>query len=118
MHRHKNYRPETLFIAFGLFDRYLNRIIKSPNHTNVDLVLLSTACILLAAKANEPLTPSVKGTIGLLDSSYKDSPSTRQRLLDVEFHVVKTLEFDIQVHTPTVFLGRFVMLYTRGVTTD
>ena len=56
-HQKKKYKIETLFIAAGIFDRYLMK----TNHQNfpVDSVcLLSATSLFLAAKLEEPLCPS------------------------------------------------------------
>jgi hypothetical protein len=59
LHKKKMYRKETLFIALGLLDRYLSRLVKTEaEKRSLDLVLLAAVCLLMAAKLNQPLSPS------------------------------------------------------------
>lgn len=61
----KGYRLETLYLAVSIADRYLNQLfqrsLQAPN-----LVTLSVAAIMLAAKLNQPLKPSFNLTVSLL----------------------------------------------------
>jgi len=94
LNKKKDYKQETMFIAFGLFDRYVFRIITASSQfpIKVDLVILATSCLILAAKLNEPLNPSVKKTLKLLEDSHSEDPDTyKQPLIDLEFNIVFTL---------------------------
>lgn len=51
LHKQKNYRKETLFIAYGLLDRYLSLVVREGLLIpELDLVQLAAVCLLMAAK--------------------------------------------------------------------
>ena len=59
LHKSKNYRVETMFIAFGILDKYLAEVVHHGlTVKDLDLVHLSAVCRLLGAKLQQPLTPS------------------------------------------------------------
>ena len=65
LHYQKHYKIETLFTAVYIFDGYLTCI----GHWNLPrekLCLLATASVLLAAKFEEPISPSFERMIRLL----------------------------------------------------
>lgn len=112
LHKKKMYRKETLFIAIGLLDRYLSRLIyREANKQTFDLVQLSAVCLLIAAKLNQPLSPSYMQMIRLLDDEYRDDEKCKARMIDLEFNIVQFLQFDLQVQTPLFFAGRFLMFF-------
>lgn len=84
-----------MFIAFGLFDRYMFKVFKGEFAKSIDIILLATACLFLAAKLNEPLNPLIIKMIQLLDEKYHSDPDTGRQLRDIEFDVVRTLEFEM-----------------------
>jgi hypothetical protein len=61
----KDYKPETLFIAAGILDRYLY-MIGAQNFPKGQMVCLATICVLLSAKVEQPISPSFNRLIGLL----------------------------------------------------
>lgn len=98
LHKQKNYRKETLFIASGLLDRYLSLLIRDGlTVKELDLVHLASVCLLLAAKLHQPLTPSFNQMILLLDEEFRDDPLCKTKLIDLEFRMVKQLQFDVQI---------------------
>lgn len=60
------------------------------------------------------MTPSINQLVHLLEVNFevgvKSDLSCKQQLIDLEFQVVEYLDFDLQIQTPTVFLGRFLIL--------
>jgi len=60
----KEYRLETHFLAIRIFDRYLQNQLHIIEHD--DLPLLMTTSIILAAKLEQPMTPSIRRMIKLL----------------------------------------------------
>lgn len=54
--------------------------------------------------------------IQLLDEEYRNNPKCKAQMLKLEFQVIKQLQFDVQMQTPSVFLGRFLILTTSHVT--
>jgi hypothetical protein len=115
LHKKRKYLPETLFYALGLLDRYLSRAIRTDSQKSLDLVILGGVCLFLAAKLQQPLSPSISQLCLLLESNFEVNSlsklSCRQQVLDLEFHVVNFLEFDLQVQTPFTFLGRFLVIF-------
>ena len=59
LHRLKKYRIETIHFATGIADRYLVHL-KANDAPAPDLVHLAAVSFLLAAKLNQPLSPSFK----------------------------------------------------------
>jgi hypothetical protein len=116
LHKQKNYRKETLFIAFGLLDRYLALVVRDGLLLpELDLVHLAAVCLLMAAKLHQPLTPSFNQMILLLDEDYRKDPLCKKQMIELEFSMVKQLQFDVQIQTPLVFLGRYLMFFCRKV---
>lgn len=116
MHKKKQYRKDTLFIAYALLDRFLSRgkLEILPNGV-LDLVQLGAVCLLLAAKLNQPLSPSFYQMILLMDDQYRADPLCKKKMIDLEFNVVSQLEFDLQIQTPLIFLGRHLMYFLKNV---
>ena len=72
MHEQKDYKSDTLFVAVAIFDRYLSSI-GVENFQKQHLPLLSTTCILLAAKMEQPISPSFSRMITLLSEDERAS---------------------------------------------
>ena len=56
LHRLKNYREETLFIAVSIADRYLNALALKAKRAPL-MISLGITSLLLAAKLNESKQP-------------------------------------------------------------
>lgn len=78
LHKHRVYMKETLFIAIGLCDRFLSQAANALRNKPLDLVQLGTVSLLLAAKLNQPLSPSFNQMILLLDDEYRTDPTCKQ----------------------------------------
>lgn len=93
LNKHKKYRKETLYVAIGLLDRYLDRWLRSAQdgEQQLDLIMLGTVCVLLAAKLNQPVHPCFDNMIMLLDEPYASDGKTKQKLIELEFRVVQLL---------------------------
>ncbi|KMT09623.1 hypothetical protein BVRB_6g130760 [Beta vulgaris subsp. vulgaris] len=92
-------REETLFLTVSLIDRFLAR------HTMVrkKLQLVGLIAMLLACKYEEVSVPVVDDLIFISDKAY-----TRQDLLEMEKIMLNTLQFNMSLPTPYVFLRRFM----------
>jgi hypothetical protein len=78
--------PETLFITINLIDRYL-----SVNRIEKDIIqLVGVASLLIATKYEEIYPPTVKDFIYVTKNAYK-----RSEILDMERHILFTLEFEV-----------------------
>jgi hypothetical protein len=64
VHRIKEYREETFYLAVSLADRYLVYLLVSQSPIPC-LVKLSLTCILMAAKLEQPISPSFNRMVKL-----------------------------------------------------
>ncbi|XVE67304.1 hypothetical protein DITRI_Ditri08aG0149900 [Diplodiscus trichospermus] len=90
---------ETLFLTVNLIDRFLERctVIRKK------LQLVGMTAMLLACKYEEVSVPLVEDFVLLSDKAY-----TRKDVLDMEKLMVNTLQFNMSVPTPYVFMRRFL----------
>ncbi|KAK8522280.1 hypothetical protein V6N12_055997 [Hibiscus sabdariffa] len=90
---------ETLFLTVNLIDRFLERctVIRKK------LQLVGMAAMLLACKYEEVSVPIVEDFVLISDKAY-----TRKDVLDMEKLMVNTLQFNMSVPTPYVFMRRFL----------
>lgn len=65
LHILKDYKLETLFLAVSIADRYLVEIAVEGKAAPC-LISLAVVCILMAAKMNQPISPSFTRMITLL----------------------------------------------------
>lgn len=54
----------------------------------------------------------------LLGPEFENDPNALRTLIDIESNIVVTLQFELQVQTPLVFLGRYLTFYTHGATSE
>lgn len=90
--------PETLFLAFNLIDRYLNK--KSIHRTK--LQLLGVTSMLIACKYEEIYAPEVKDFVYITDKAY-----TADEVKAMESDVLITLEFNVTMPSSFRFLEFF-----------
>ena len=100
--------PETLYLCINIIDRYLCRQ-EVPRR---QLQLVGVTALLLACKYEEIYPPEVKDCVYITDRAY-----TRQQVLDMEAHIVKTLQFRMTVPTAHPFLQRFLYICKASRTT-
>ena len=94
VHYRFNFKRKTLFQTVYLIDLYSSKnIIQKINYQ-----LLGLTCLFISVKANEVIYPTIEGFINLTDNAYKN-----KELLNMENHVLKTLDFDILASTPEEF---------------
>jgi len=65
LHIKKEYKPETLFTAAAIFDRYI-AFVGVDSFPKEDIVCLSAISMLMAAKLEQPISPSFMRMIHLL----------------------------------------------------
>lgn len=70
LHLRKGYKVETLFIAAGIFDRYIN-MLGPKNFPRPQVLHLATICVLMSAKLEQPISPSFTRMINLLPEDEK-----------------------------------------------
>ncbi|KAK1322349.1 Cyclin-B2-2 [Acorus calamus] len=90
---------ETLFLTVNLIDRFLARqpVVRKK------LQLVGVTAMLLACKYEEVSVPVVDDLILISDRAY-----TRQEVLGMEKLMVNTLQFNMSLPTPYVFMRRFL----------
>ena len=104
----KDYKPETLFIAAGILDRYLY-MVGAQNFPKAQMVSLATICVLMAAKMEQPISPSFNRLIGMLTAEEQKYVS-KQGLIDLEEHVLMMLGFDFNFPGPIQSMDRFIRI--------
>ncbi|KAJ4714071.1 Cyclin [Melia azedarach] len=90
---------ETLFLTVNLIDRFLSQ----QNVVRKKLQLVGLVAMLLACKYEEVSVPVVGDLILISDKAY-----TRREVLEMESLMLNTLQFNMSVPTPYVFLQRFL----------
>ncbi|KAJ4806220.1 Cyclin family protein [Rhynchospora pubera] len=90
---------ETLFLTVNLVDRFL----AIQNISSTKLQLVGVTALLLACKYEEATAPPIEDLIAICVCSY-----TRAELLEMERLMLNTLQFNMWVPTPYVFLKRFL----------
>ncbi|EEF52862.1 cyclin-B2-3 isoform X2 [Ricinus communis] len=90
---------ETLYLTVNLIDRFLavHPVVRKK------LQLVGVTAMLLACKYEEVSVPVVEDLILISDKAY-----SRKEVLDMEKLMVNTLQFNVSVPTPYVFMRRFL----------
>ena len=109
IHICKGYREETFYLAVSIADKFLvfQTIRKRPIPC---LVNLSLICCLMAAKLEQPISPSFNRMIKLAKSEWNCTVFL-QDLIDLEEQIVRTLDFDVQNTSPLPFLDRYLRIF-------
>jgi len=109
LHRKKEgYKPETMHLAGNIADRYLLKLAECGKRAP-PMAVLATVAILIAAKLEQPISPSFNRMIKLLPKSQQLQVE-KQDLIDLEEQIMKTLDFDFAYASPISFLERFQRL--------
>ncbi|KAK0583164.1 hypothetical protein LWI29_034148 [Acer saccharum] len=90
---------ETLFLTINIIDRFLEK----QSVVRKKLQLVGITAMLLACKYEEVSVPIVEDFVLISDKAY-----TRKEVLDMEKLMVNTLQFNMSVPTPYVFMRRFL----------
>lgn len=90
---------ETLYLTVNLIDRFLalQTVVRKK------LQLVGVTAMLIACKYEEVSVPVVEDLILISDRAY-----TRKEVLDMESLMINTLQFNLSVPTPYVFMRRFL----------
>jgi len=99
VHERFELRPETLYLAFYIVDKYLS--LESVLRRELQLVGMSA--MLVACKYEEIWAPEVNDFICISDKAYN-----REQILVKEKKILDKLEWNLTVPTPYVFLVRFL----------
>ncbi|KAK6138972.1 hypothetical protein DH2020_027284 [Rehmannia glutinosa] len=90
---------ETLYLTVNLIDRFL--AVQSVVRKKLQLV--GVTAMLLACKYEEVSVPVVEDLILISDKAYH-----RQEVLDMEKLMINTLQFNMSLPTPYVFMRRYL----------
>ncbi|XP_030536004.1 G2/mitotic-specific cyclin-2-like [Rhodamnia argentea] len=90
---------ETLFLTVNLIDRFLAR----QSVVRKKLQLVGLVAMLLACKYEEVSVPVVGDLILISDKAY-----TRKEVLEMESLMLNSLQFNMSLPTPYVFIRRFL----------
>ncbi|XP_075484459.1 cyclin-D1-1-like isoform X1 [Primulina tabacum] len=104
VHRYYGFQPLTAFLSINYFDRFLcsHRL---PILNGWPLQLLSTACLSLAAKMEEPLVPSLLD-LQVEGAKFIFEPRNIQRM---ELLVLRVLEWRLRSISPFCYLSFFAL---------
>lgn len=105
LHKAKEYKEETLHLAGSIADRFLASLA-AKNAEVPEIMLLATICLLLAAKLEQPMSPSFLRMISLLPED-KRAEVTKERLVALEETIIKELGFRMHFAGPIPFLQRY-----------
>ena len=98
---HFKLKDETLYMALGLFDRFLGK----QEVTKEKVALVGVTVILIAAKYEEIYPPHLKDF-----SSYCGEDFRRSEILAMELSILKALSFDLSIPSVVAFLQRLKKL--------
>ncbi len=90
-------RPETLYLTVSLIDRYLERAVVARKK----LQLVGVTAMLVASKYEEIYAPEVKDFVFITDNSF-----SREEILDMEYRMLRTLEFNLNIPSSYRFMLR------------
>lgn len=105
--KQKGYRPETLHLAITLLDRVLALSFQYVKREH--LILYVVTCLIMGAKMEQPLTPSINLMIGLLTPHEKEIV-TKNNVLILEDRILNLLHFNLLFMNPYQFLERYLRL--------
>jgi hypothetical protein len=108
LHMKKEYKEETLFIAAGIFDRFIN-MVGVNNFKRQNVVHLATISVLMSAKLEQPISPSFTRMINLLKPDEKKNV-TKASLIDLEAEILMNLGFDFNFPGPMQSMERYLRL--------
>jgi cyclin B len=100
---HKRYRlrSETLFLAVGIIDRFLERRVVARRH----LQLVGITALFVAAKFEEMYVPQVKEFVHVTDKAYSEAEVMR-----MEVSILTVLDFQVCQPTAIHFLDRYQVI--------
>jgi len=90
---------ETLFLTVNIIDRFLDKEVVPRKK----LQLVGVTAMLLACKYEEVSVPVVEDLVLISDRAY-----TKGQILEMEKLILNTLQFNMSVPTPYVFMKRFL----------
>lgn len=95
--KEKGYREETHYLAVSIFDRYLKHVHQSMKRE--ELPLLVATSTIIAAKLEQPMTPSIKRMIKLLTIEEQHGIE-KENVIKLERQMLTLLSFDFSAPSP------------------
>ena len=105
----KEYKTDTLYLAVSLADRYLVNIAVKGEKAPC-LISLAVVCMLMAAKMEQPISPSFNRMILLLYENHKIKLK-KDNIINLEEKILRTLEFSVHHVSAVPFLERFLRIF-------
>ena len=104
----KDYKLETLFVAASIFDRYIYKsgVWRFPK---IKVICLATISMLMAAKLEQPISPSFSRMIALL-TEEEEKLVTKNDLIDLEEQILVLFGFDFSFPGPIQSMERFLRI--------
>ncbi|KAL7104099.1 hypothetical protein ACP275_08G223300 [Erythranthe tilingii] len=99
VHHKFELREETLFLTVNIIDRFLAK----QSVVRKKLQLVGLVAMLLACKYEEVSVPVVDDLVFISDKAY-----SRKEVLEMEKLMLNSLQFNMSVPTPYVFMRRFL----------
>jgi hypothetical protein len=78
----------------SIVDRYICVLSKTQTTFSTDLVALAVISLLMAAKLEQPISPSFTRMISLLPESQREH-ITKNQLVKLEKNILEVLEFNV-----------------------
>ena len=78
----------------SIVDRYICVLSKTQTTFSTDLVALAVISLLMAAKLEQPISPSFTRMISLLPESQREH-ITKNQLVKLEKNILEVLEFNL-----------------------
>ena len=95
LHKNMKLRPETLYIAISVLDRFLERMPVKKMYFH----LSGIASLWIAIKFEEIAVPHIQDFIFITNSSYR-----RREIIAMELKILITINFQVSVPTSNTFL--------------
>ena len=109
LHKKKDYKPETLHLAGSIADRFLKKLLEEGTEEIPNLFALAATVMLMAAKMEQPISPSFNRMIALLPTT-EQAKTTKIDLINLEERILVALEFGVHYTGPMPFLERYQRL--------
>lgn len=105
----KDYKEDTFYLAVSLADRYLVHIAVL-GRSMPSLTVLAVSAILMAAKLEQPISPSFSRMVRLVDEQF-ELKVDKQSLIDMEERIIRILDFSLLTASPITFMERYMRIF-------
>ena len=109
LNKKKEYKQETLHVAGSIVDRYLSSILMKGQPVP-NLYLLGATVMLMAAKLEQPISPSFNRMHALLPL-VEQKRIIKQDIVDLEEKILIELQFSIHYTGPIPFIERYQRIF-------